>query len=171
MASVTLKGNKFSIKDDIPAVGMEASDFTFVRDDLSEASLYDDFGDQVKVIIGLPSLDTGICQMETRKFNEELSKREGVLGIVISKDLPFAMKRFCTAEGIENVVVGSDYRYSDFINEFNTEILNGPMKGLSARAVFVLDGKNVIQYSELVPEIAQEPEYDKALAVVDRLLA
>jgi len=171
MSFVTLKGKRFSIKDDIPAEGVPALDFTFVKEDLNEATLFDDYSEGVKVLIAVPSLDTGICQMETRKFNEELSKRQGVTGIVISKDLPFAMKRFCEAEGIANVVIGSDYRYSDFINEYNTEILDGPMKGLSARAVFVLDGDNVIRYSELVPEIAQEPEYDKALAVVDELIS
>ncbi len=170
MSYVTLKGKRFSIKDDIPVEGIPALDFTFVKEDLNEATLYDDYTEGVRVLIAVPSLDTGICQMETRKFNEELAKREGVTGIVISKDLPFAMKRFCEAEGISNVIIGSDYRYSDFINEYNTEILDGPMKGLSARAVFVIDKDNVIRYSELVPEIAQEPEYDKALSVVDKLI-
>jgi len=149
---------------------MPGSDFTFVKKDLSEASLYDDFDGKVKVLIAVPSLDTGVCQMETRKFNEALSQREGVVGIVVSKDLPFAMNRFCEAEGIENVIIASDFRYSDFINEYNTEILRGPFKGLSARAVFVLDQENVIRYSELVPEIAHEPEYDAALKVVDELI-
>lgn len=170
MSSVTLKGTPFPIKDDIPAAGMPASDFTFVKKDLSEASLYDDFEGQVKVLIAVPSLDTGVCQTETRKFNEALGQRQGVVGIVISKDLPFAMNRFCEAEGIENIVIASDFRYSDFINEYNTEILTGPFKGLSARAVFVVDQKNVIRYAELVPEIAHEPQYDKALSAVDKLL-
>jgi len=170
MASVTLKGAPFPIKDDIPVAGVPAPDFTFVRSDLSEASLLDDYNGKIKVLIAVPSLDTGICQMETRKFNEELSKREGVQGIVISKDLPFAMNRFCEAEGIKNVIIGSDYRYSDFINEYNTEILKGPLKGLSARAVFVVDSADNIVYSELVPEIAQEPEYSKALEAVDELI-
>lgn len=170
MSSVTLKGTRYSIKDDIPQVGIEASDFTFVKADLSEASLVDDFEGKIKVLIAVPSLDTGVCQIETKKFNEELAKRSGVAGIVISKDLPFAMKRFCEAEGVQNVTVGSDYRYNDFIHEYNTEILSGPLKGLSARAVFVLDKNNVVKYSELVPEIVQEPEYSKALAVVDSLL-
>lgn len=170
MSSVTLKGNPYSIKGDIPAAGMPALDFTFVKDDLSEVSLFDDFENKIKVIIAVPSLDTGICQMETRKFNEKLAGKPDVVGIVISEDLPFAMKRFCEAEGIENVVNGSDYRYRDFINEYNTEILSGPMKGLSARAVFVIDKANKIRYSELVPEIAQEPEYEKALAVVESLI-
>jgi len=170
MATVTLKGTRFPIKDDIPVEGVPAPDFTFVRSDLSEASILDDYSGKVRVLIAVPSLDTGVCQMETRKFNEELGKREGVQGIVISKDLPFAMNRFCETAGIKNVSMGSDYRYSDFINEYNTEILKGPLKGLSARAVFVLDASDNIRYSELVPEITQEPDYDKALKVIDSLL-
>lgn len=172
MSSVTLKGTKYSIKGDIPEVGENALDFTFVKGDLKEASLVDDFDQKVKVLIAVPSLDTGICQMETRKFNEELAKRgDDVVGIVISKDLPFAMNRFCETDGIKNVIVASDYRYNDFIHEYNTEILSGPLKGLSARAVFVVDAENKVAYSELVPEIAQEPEYASALAKVDELLA
>jgi thiol peroxidase len=170
MASVTLKGIPFPIKDDIPVEGVPAPDFTFVRSDFSEASILDDFSGKIRVIIAVPSLDTGVCQKETRKFNEELGKRKGVEGIVISKDLPFAMNRFCEAEGIKNVTIGSDYRYSDFINEYNTEILKGPFKGLSARAVFVVDASDNIRYSELVPEIGQEPQYEKALKVVDSLM-
>ncbi|MDX2249289.1 MAG: thiol peroxidase [Bacteroidia bacterium] len=171
MSSVTLKGKTYSIKDDIPAVGEKASDFTFVKQDFSEASLFDDFEGKIKILIAVPSIDTGVCQMETRRFNEELGKRgEGVVGIVISEDLPYAFRRFCGAEGITNVVTGSDFRYKDFINEYNTEILSGPMKGLSARAVFVLDKTNTVRYSELVPEISQEPQYEKALAVVDKLV-
>ncbi|MFK7924389.1 MAG: thiol peroxidase [Bacteroidia bacterium] len=171
MASVTLKGTPFSIKDDIPAPGIPAPDFTFVTEDLGETSLYD-IDNKIKVLIGVPSLDTGICAIETIRFNKELAKYKDkdVIGIVISKDLPFAMKRFCTAEGVENIIIGSDYRYSDFINEFNTEILSGPMKGLSARAVFIVDQKNIVRYSQLVPEIAQEPDYDHTLAALDKLV-
>lgn len=170
MSSVTLKGKPYSIKGDIPEAGSPSKDFTFVKEDLTEASLFDDYPEGVRVLLGVPSLDTGICQMETKRFNEELQKREGVTGIVISKDLPFAMKRFCEAEGIENVIIGSDYRYNDFVNEYNTEILSGPLKGLSARAVFVISQDNNIHYTELVPEIAQEPNYDKALEAIDELL-
>ncbi|GAB4404951.1 MAG: thiol peroxidase [Bacteroidia bacterium] len=171
MSFVKLKGTSYPIKDDIPQAGMTASDFTFVKQDMTEGNLFDDYTGKAKVLIAVPSLDTGVCQMETRKFNEALGQREGVVGIVISKDLPFAMRRFCEAEGIANVVIASDYRYSDFINEYNTEILKGPFKGLSARAVFVLDQNNVIRYAELVPEIAQEPEYDKVLAALDKVLS
>lgn len=171
MASVTLKGTPYSIKDDIPAPGIPAPDFTFVTEDLGETSLYD-FEDKIKVLIGVPSLDTGICAIETVRFNKELAKYKdkSVIGIVISKDLPFAMKRFCAAEGVKNMIIGSDFRYSDFVNEFNTEILSGPMKGLSARAVFIIDKNNVMRYSQLVPEITQEPDYDDVMTALDKLI-
>lgn len=170
MASVTLKGTPFAIKDDIPAEGIPAADFTFVKKDLSEGTLYDDYDGKIKVLVAVPSLDTGICQMETRRFNQELDSRDGVVGLIISQDLPFAMNRFCEAEGLENVTIASDYRYRDFMDEYNTQILTGPMKNLSARAVFVVDQDNMIRYSELVPEIAQEPEYENALKVIDSLI-
>ena len=107
MSYVTLGGKRHGILDDIPAPGIQGEDFTFVKDDLSEGTLYDDFPGKVQVLIGVPSLDTGVCQAETRKFNEELSKRDGVIGLVVSRDLPFAMKRFCEADGIEYIVPAS----------------------------------------------------------------
>jgi thioredoxin-dependent peroxiredoxin len=170
MSNITLGGKPYSIKDEIPHVGVPAMDFTFVRDDLSEANLYDDYEGKVKVLIGIPSINTSVCQAESRRFNEELGQRPGVVGLVVSKDLPFAQKKFCEAEGIENVIMASDYRYNDFINEYNTEILNGPFKGLSARAVFVVDQKNMIRYSELVEEVGDQPQYEEVLKVVDSLL-
>ena len=167
MATVTFKGNTVSIQGEIPQEGSQAHDFKFVKQDLSEASLFD--YNKIKVILAVPSLDTGVCAMETKKFNQKLADFSDVEAIVISKDLPFAMGRFCAAEGIENVTSASDFRYNDFGNKYNTNMTEGPLKGLSSRAVFVLDQDNVIQYSELVPEITQEPEYDKALEVVERL--
>jgi len=162
-------GKSYSIKGDIPAVGEEAPDFTFVVKDFSERSLIDDF-EGVRVLIAVPSVDTSVCRKEARRFNEELGKRKGVTGIVISKDLPYAMNRFCEGDGITNVITGSDYRYNDFIQEYNTEILSGPMKGLSARAVFVVGPNQRIEYAELVPDIGQEPDYEQIMQVVDELL-
>lgn len=167
--STKFKGNPVNLLNKIPEVGKKAFDFTFVKTDLTEGSLYD-LEEKVKVILSVPSLDTGVCQIETKKFNEKLSALDGVMGIVISKDLPFAMKRFCETEGIKNVFSGSDYRYQDFGQEFNVEMIDGPMKGLLARAVFVLDKENTIKYAELVPEITQEPDYDKAIEAVKSLL-
>lgn len=169
MTTVTHKGKEVQLKGSLPKVGAKAEDFTAVKNDLSEVSLYD-FEDKVKVLMGVPSLDTNPCALETRTFNQKLGQKEGVVGIVISKDLPFAQRRFCETEGIKNVVALSDYRYNDFCNEYKTELVTGLLKGLSARAVFVVDKKNVIRYVELVPEITSEPNYDKVLAAVDELL-
>ena len=168
MATVTFKGNTVSIQGEIPQEGSQAYDFKFVKQDLSEASLFD-YDNKIKVILAVPSLDTGVCAMETKKFNQKLADFSDVEAIVISKDLPFAMGRFCTTEGIENVTSASDFRYNDFGGKYNTDMIEGPLKGLSSRAVFVLDRDNTIQYTELVPEITQEPDYDKAMEVVERL--
>lgn len=168
MATVTFKGSTVSIQGEIPQRGSQAQDFKFVKQDLSEASLLD-YDNKIKVILAVPSLDTGICAMETKKFNQKLADFSDVEAIVISKDLPFAMGRFCTTEGIDNVTSGSDFRYNDFGGKYNTDMIEGPLKGLSSRAVFVLDRDNTIQYTELVPEITQEPDYDKAMEVVERL--
>jgi thiol peroxidase len=168
MNTTKFKGNPVHLKGDIPEVGQKAANFTYVREDLSEKSLHD-HGDKIKVIIAVPSLDTGICQMETRQFNKLLSAKEGVVGMVISKDLPFAMKRFCAAEGIENVEIASDFR-GTFSDDYNTLMIDGPLKGLSARVVFVLDGDNEIKYIEVVDDITHEPNYDATIAAVDRLL-
>jgi thioredoxin-dependent peroxiredoxin len=160
-------GRTVNLLDPLPEVGEIAFDFTFVKSDLSEGTLYD-FDDKIKVVLGVPSLDTGICQTETRKFNERLGSVDGVVGIVISKDLPFAMKRFCETEGIDNIISASDFRYGDFTTEFGTEMIDGPLKGLSARAIFIIDKENKIRYVQLTPEITVEPDYD---AVMDALKA
>lgn len=169
MAKVTLKGNPINTKGDLPAVGSTAPDFKFVRTDLSDSSLYSE-GNKVKIIIAVPSLDTSTCALETRQFNQKLAEKNNVTGVVISKDLPFAMRRFCETEGIKNVVSASDFRYDEFSQKYNTEIVEGPMKGLSARAVLVVDANNIVRYTELVPEIADEPDYDKVMAAVDKLI-
>ena len=170
MSNVTLKGKTVLLKGDIPPAGDTAPDFTFVKADLSEASLYDYEG-KVKVILALPSLDTGTCAMETKTFNKKLEAFGDKLEcFVISKDLPFAMKRFCETEGIKNVQSISDYRYGDFATEYNVEILDGPLKGLLTRSVFIIDSENEIRYSELVPEITDEPNYDAAVKVIEKLV-
>lgn len=166
--SVTLKGSQVLLKGDIPEVGEIAPDFTVVKRDLMEVSLFDIEGKN-KVILALPSVDTKICAMESVKFNKALSQIEDVEIIAVSKDLPFALKRFCEAEGIENMISCSDFRYGDFGNEFNVEMVNGPLKGLLARAVFVLDKENRIKYMEVVPEITREPNYEAALEAVKAL--
>lgn len=169
MATVTLKGNTVKLKGELPEVGSKAPDFTLVKPDLQPISL-SDLSAKVKVLIAVPSLDTGICAMEAKKFNQELDKIEGVKGIVISRDLPFAMRRFCEVEGIKNIITASDYREGKFVKTYNTELMESGMAGLSARAIFVLDEKNTIKYIQLVPEIAQEPDYEAVLAAVKKLL-
>jgi thiol peroxidase len=166
--STKFKGNNVNLLDPLPEVNENAYDFTFVKSDLSEGSLYD-FEDKIKVVIGVPSLDTGVCQRETRTFNEKLASKDGVVGIVISKDLPFAMKRFCETEGISNIVSASDYRYGDFTREYGTEMIDGPLKGLSARTVFIVDKENKIRYVEITKDITEEPDYDKVLSAIDEI--
>ena len=161
------KGKVINLTGKIPAEGSKAPDFTFVKEDLSEGKL-SDLGNKKKIIIAVPSLDTGVCQTETKRFNTELSTRKDVVGVVVSKDLPFAMKRFCTTEGVENVQVASDFR-GNFTSQYNTEMTNGPLKGLSSRVVFVLDENNIIRHTELVSEVTEEPNYDDILRVVDSL--
>jgi thiol peroxidase len=165
MAQVTLKGSPVSLRGEIPQPGGEAPEFRFVNKDLSEGSLYS-LGNAVKIIIAVPSLDTRVCAVETKKFNEELSRIEKVHGLVVSMDLPYAIRRFCEVENIGNVTGVSDFRYREFIQRYNTEIMDGKMKGLSARAVFVVDRENRVRYNELVPEISQEPDYRKALEII-----
>jgi thiol peroxidase len=162
-------GRPVNLLDPLPEVNENAFDFTFVKTDLSEGTLYD-YDDKIKVLLGVPSLDTGICQTETRKFNERLGALEGVVGIVISKDLPFAMKRFCETEGISNIISASDFRYTDFTREYGTEMIDGPLKGLSARAIFVVDKENKIRYVELTPDITVEPDYDSVIEAVKSLM-
>ena len=169
LETTAFNGKPVELLEELPGVNQEAFDFTFVNTDLTEGSLYD-FEGKIKVLIAVPSLDTGICQRETRQFNERLNQKDGVVGIVISKDLPFAMKRFCETEGLSNIVSASDFRYLDFTREYGTEMVDGPLKGLSARAVFVVDQNNKIRYVELTPDIILEPNYDKIMEVVNQLV-
>ncbi len=166
--TVKLKGSLVLLKGYIPEIGEVAPDFTYVQSDMVEKSLYDLEGLN-KIIISLPSIDTGICALETKKFNEAVGKLDNTICLAVSKDLPFALKRFCGAEGIENVKAVSDFRYSDFATEYNLEMVNSPLKMLLARAVFVLDKENRITYVELVEDITYEPDYDKALEAVAKL--
>lgn len=166
--TVKLKGSPVLLKGYIPEVGEIAPDFTFVMADMNEKSLYD-FEGLNKIVLSMPSVDTGICAMETKKFNEAVAKLDNVVCLAVTKDLPFALKRFCGAEGIENVKAVSDFRYGDFGNEYNLEMVNSPLKMLLARAVFVLDKENRISYVELVEDITYEPNYDKALQALAKL--
>src|SRR5262245_51778228 len=165
MASVTLKGNPVNLKGTMPKVGAKAPDFKLTKSDLSSIDL-DSLGGKKKVVVTVPSLDTSVCQMETRKFNEKASGLGNVEVLIVSSDLPFAQKRFCATEGLNAVTAASDVRDRSFGERWGVAIADGPLQGVMARAVFVLDENNTVKYSELVPEIAKEPDYDKALGAL-----
>ncbi|MCB1172195.1 MAG: thiol peroxidase [Leptospiraceae bacterium] len=161
MANITLKGNPVETSGSLPGVGSAASEFTLVDQGLAEVKLASYAGKR-KILNIVPSLDTGVCAASARRFNEAAGSLANTVVLVISKDLPFAMKRFCETEGIQNVVTLSDFR-GDFGKQYQVEIATGPMKGLLSRAIVVLDENNSVIYTEQVPEITQEPDYDSAL--------
>ncbi len=164
MSTITLKGNAVNTIGTLPEVGSQLKDFTLVKDDLSEKSLSDYKGRKIVLNI-FPSIDTGICAASARKFNEEASALENTVVINVSKDLPFALKRFCAAEGLNNVENLSDFRGS-FGTDYGVTIADSGMKGLLSRAVVVANEEGQIVYTEQVPEIAQEPNYEAALAAL-----
>ncbi len=162
MARITFKGNPINTAGDLPKVGAKAPDFTLTKADLSDVSLKDLSGK--KVILNIfPSIDTPVCQASTRKFNEELNKLGDTVVLCVSKDLPFALNRFCGAEGLKNVVPASELRDESFSKNYGVKIAEGPLKGLFSRSVVVLDAQGNVKYTEQVPEIAQEPNYQAAI--------
>lgn len=163
MARISLRGTSVNTLGDLPAVGTLAPDFVLVQNDLSELKLSDLVGKPTVLNI-FPSIDTGVCATSVRKFNELLSEK-GFQVLCISADLPFALARFCGAEGIENVITASAFR-SDFGKDYGVKMLDGGLAGLLARSIVVLDAQGKICHTELVPEIAQEPNYDAALAAI-----
>jgi thiol peroxidase len=163
MANVTLGGNAVTVNGNFPKPGDTVPDFTLTSNDLKEVSLKDYAGKR-KVLNIVPSLDTAVCQMSTRTFNQKASGLKDTVVLVISADLPFAAKRFCTTEGLTNVVSLSTFRNRDFHSKYGVDMADGALKGLTARAVVVLDENNKVLHSELVPEIKEEPKYDAALA-------
>jgi len=165
MATVTLGGNPISTSGDLPAVGTKAPDFTLTGGDLADVSLSKYTGKKV-ILNVFPSIDTPVCATSVRKFNEAAASLPNTVVLAISRDLPFAQKRFCGAEGIENVVTLSAMKDSDFGKSYGVLITSGPLTGLFARSVVVVDEKGKVAYRELVPEIKEEPKYDKALAAV-----
>ena len=164
MASITFKGNPATTCGELPAVGSTAPDFKLVKTDLSEISL-GDFAGKKKILSIFPSLDTPVCANSVRRFNEEAAKIEGSVIINISADLPFAQKRFCGAEGIEAAITSSTFR-SSFAKDYGIEMTDSVLAGVCARAVLVLDADNKVVYSQLVGEVTEEPDYDKALAAL-----
>lgn len=163
MATVTLKGNPIHTNGNLPAKGQKAPEFKLTTVDLRDVGLGEWKGKK-KILNIVPSLDTAVCATSTRKFNEAGGKIPDTVVLVISADLPFAMKRFCTTEGLQNVVSLSMIRGKTFAKDYGVLLEDGPLAGLTARAVVVLDGDDKIVHTELVPEIGQEPNYDAALA-------
>lgn len=162
MASITLQGNPINTTGNLPENGAKAPDFKLVKSDLSSLSLDDLKGKKVVLNI-FPSLDTGVCAASVRQFNSAASKLENTVVVCVSKDLPFAHSRFCVAEGLKNVVSASDFRDGSFGNSYGLTIADSPLAGLHSRAVIVLDENGIVKYTEQVPEIAQEPDYEAAL--------
>ena len=165
MANVTLGGNPIEVGGQFPTAGSKAPAFTLVGADLKDVSLAD-FAGKRKVLNIVPSLDTPVCATSTRKFNEAAAKLDNTVVLSISADLPFAAGRFCTTEGIANVKPLSTFRDKGFKQAYGVDITSGPLAGVTARAVVVLDGNDTVLYSQLVPEIKEEPNYDAALAAL-----
>ncbi len=165
MATVTLQGNTIHTNGDLPETGAAAPDFSLTNGELADVGL-GDFAGKKKVLNIVPSLDTPTCATSTKKFNEKAAAMDDVAVLVISADLPFAQGRFCETEGIENVTPLSMMRDKNFAKDYGVLIQDGPLAGITARAVVVLDADNRVVYTQLVPEIADEPDYDAALAAL-----
>lgn len=165
MATITLQGTPIHTVGKLPATGGQAPDFKLVAEDLSDKTL-GDFADKVKILNIVPSLDTEICSLSAKRFNQEATQLKNTVVINISADLPFAQKRFCETEGLSNLVNLSTFRSPDFGRDYGVTIVDGPLTGLMSRCVLILDTNNHVVYGEQVPEIVQEPDYDKALSAV-----
>jgi thioredoxin-dependent peroxiredoxin len=164
MAEITFRGNPIHTVGDLPAVGSPAPAFTLTGLDLSDVTV-GDFAGRNLVLNIFPSIDTAVCASSVRTFNERAAALDDTAVLNVSADLPFAMGRFCGAEGIENVQSASVFR-SDFGDTYGVKITEGPLAGLMSRAVVVVNGEGVVTYTEQVPEIGQEPDYDSALAAL-----
>ncbi|WP_301099266.1 thiol peroxidase [Otariodibacter sp.] len=165
MSKITLAGNPVNVDGNFPSADQSVADFTLVNNALENISLSDFVGKR-KVLNIFPSIDTDVCATSVRVFNQKAANLDNTVVLCISADLPFAQGRFCGAEGIKNAVTLSTFRNQTFHKELGVDIADSPLAGLTARAVIVLDENNKVLYSELVPEITHEPNYDAALAVL-----
>ena len=163
MAKITLKGNPINTTGELPKIGSMAPEFKLTKMDLSEATL-SSFAGKKKVLNIFPSVDTGTCALSVKHFNKDAANAKNTVVINISADLPFAQKRFCGAEGLENVINLSDFKTGSFGKDYGLELIEGPFAGLHARVVIVIDENGTVRYTELVSEIANEPNYEAALA-------
>ena len=165
MAQIKFKGNPVHTAGELPKAGDTAPDFRLTGTDLADISLASYSGKNL-IISVFPSLDTPVCAASVRRFNVEAGKLKNTVVICVSRDLPFAHKRFCVAEGLSNVVSASEYRNASFSDGYGLRIIDGPLAGLLSRAIIVIDATGKILYTEQVPEITQEPDYDRALAIL-----
>ncbi len=165
MASITLGGNPIHTNGELPQIGSKAIDFNLVKTDLSTTTLSDFAGSRIILNI-FPSIDTGTCATSVRKFNEKASSLNNTKVLCISRDLPFAQKRFCGAEGLEDVINLSDFKDGSFGKNYGLEITDGPLAGLHSRVIIVIDENGAILHTEQVSEIANEPNYEAALTVL-----
>lgn len=165
MAKITLMGNEINTNGELPKAGDVAPDFVLVNAELGDITL-ESYKAKKKLLNIVPSLDTEVCAISTKKFNDAAKEKTDVAFIMVSADLPFAMSRFCKAEGTDNVVTLSMMRSRKFAKDYGVLIEEGPLAGITARAVVVIDEDNNVIHSELVPEITQEPDYDAALAAL-----
>ena len=165
MTKITLRGNPVNTSGSLPHKGSKAPSFSLVKSDLGTLSLGELAGKNVILNIS-PSLDTGVCATAARKFNEVAAGWDNTVVLAITKDLPFAQGRFCSTEGINNVITLSGFRDSDFGKAYGVDLVDGPMAGLYARSIVVINGDGDVVYTELVPEITQEPDYDAAVAAL-----
>jgi thiol peroxidase len=168
MANVTFKGVSVKISGNLPPVGSKAPDFKLTKEDLSDVSL-NDFKGKKKILNIVPSLDTGVCAASARKFDREIANLSDTVLLTISNDLPFAMSRFCKIENLEHIISLSQMRDRKFSLNWGIELIEGPLAGLLARAVVILDTQDNVAYVELVSEIGHEPNYDAALEVLRRV--
>lgn len=163
MAAITLKGNPINTSGDLPSVGSKAPDFCLTKSDLSNVSL-SDFAGKKKILYIVPSLDTGTCQTSMIQFNARAAEAGNTVILTISRDLPFAQKRFCEDKGIEVAIPLAEMRDREFGKTYGIEIVDGPLAGVLGRAIVVLDESDNVVHNELVPEIVDEPNYDAALS-------
>lgn len=165
MAAITLHGTKINTNGDLPAVGSQAPEFKLADGELADRGL-SDYSGKKKLLNIVPSLDTDVCATSTKYFNNAAKGRDDVVMLIVSADLPFASGRFCTGEKLGNVIPLSMMRSKNFAKDYGVLITDGPLAGITARAVVVLDENDKVLYTEMVPEIAQEPDYDKAIAAL-----
>ncbi len=165
MAQIAFKGNPINTAGTLPQIGHQAPDFNVTKSDLADTTLRDYAGRKLVLNI-FPSLDTPVCANSVRRFNEEAGKMPNTVVLCVSRDLPFAQKRFCAAEGLNNVVTGSEYRGTSFSDAYGVRIVDGPLAGLLSRAVVIVDETGKVAYTEQVPEITQEPDYGAAIAAM-----